>query len=186
MSYHIHEWKFKHQFSVSKSVTGKQSMRNLGIDQILLTRTHRTIPLQHWVNLGKPGEDTLKLAHIPVKFEWSLLTCHFNKLIPMVTTQNSFPEVSPAVKSILLSLNKVLLLYHFLNINNHLCSSTKISNSFSMCCFISNFFFLFYPAQIPSPMTSVNVCALILHSISFSTHLFSCSGFVEQTANTPR
>lgn len=116
-------------------------MRNLGIDQILLTRTHRTIPLQHWVNLGKPGEDTLKLAHIPVKFEWSLLTCHFNKLIPMVTTQNSFPEVSPAVKSILLSLIKVLLLYHFLNINNHLFSSTKISNSFSMCYFISNFFF---------------------------------------------
>lgn len=38
----------------------ENTVGNLGLNQILLTNTHRTISLQHWLNLDKPREDTLK------------------------------------------------------------------------------------------------------------------------------
>ena len=116
-------------------------------------------------------ENTLKkkLSWILVKSEWSLFWCQFSNFISMVLIQILFPEKCPALKSTFHSLNSLLFLlfYYCLTINSHF-GFIKISNSFSMCYFTSNFFLFFIQPRFHHLWHQLIYC----HYAQF--HFFSC------------
>lgn len=80
-------------FCISKTFAGKQPEGSRARSNYSDQHSQNHL-LKQWLNLDKHREDEVKPSWIPVKFEYFLLTCHFNNLTPMIMTHNLFPEIS--------------------------------------------------------------------------------------------